>query len=140
MMKSTLLLVALSACLTPTDDVPACGDKCDGQDLEVARDLPEVCSSSEVIRIPRPVWDGNTSDTFSYGFRFKAPTTPGAPVLVYLPGGPGQGSMDTRPTSSRRAGATSPPTRAASAATGSRRCRPATTLAGSSRPTSSQAT
>jgi len=97
MMKSTLLLVALSACLTPTDDVPACGDKCDGQDLEVARDLPEVCSSSEVIRIPRPVWDGNTSDTFSYGFRFKAPTTPGAPVLVYLPGGPGQGSMDHPP-------------------------------------------
>src|SRR4029079_2561734 len=65
MMKLTTVVLALlcgAGCVSAiADDGPSCTDKCDGQDLEIARDLPAVCSSPEVIRIDRPVWDGNTS-------------------------------------------------------------------------------
>jgi len=91
---STLLLT--SCVIDGSDDSQCVGGKCDGyveEDLEIASDLPTECKGADVIRIERPsTADG--SDTFQYGFRFKAPITAGAPVLVYLPGGPGQSSMD----------------------------------------------
>jgi pimeloyl-ACP methyl ester carboxylesterase len=57
---------------------------------QLATDLPAVCSGPEIVRIPR-------ENGFSYGFRYKAPTRAGAPVLVYLPGGPGMTSIDQLP-------------------------------------------
>jgi pimeloyl-ACP methyl ester carboxylesterase len=62
--------------------------------LSIAANLPEHCKSSEIVRITVPVSrdDGSSATkgrTFSYGFRFKAPTVKGAPVIVLLPGGPG---------------------------------------------------
>lgn len=95
---STLLL---SSCVIDGSDPECTGGKCDGyveEDLELASDLPTVCKTSEIIRIERPTSsDRATTDTFSYGFRFKAPSVAGAPVIVYLPGGPGQTSMENPP-------------------------------------------
>jgi pimeloyl-ACP methyl ester carboxylesterase len=95
-----IALLSSNGCLgnDGDDPDPSCTGKCDGnEDIEIASDLPEVCKTAEVIRIERPVSESNTKDTFRYGFRFKAPTVEGAPVLVYLPGGPGQGAMDHAP-------------------------------------------
>ena len=82
----------------PAGEPPCTGNACaPDQDLEIAGDLPDACKTADVIRIQRPAWsDGTTDDTFRYGFRFKAPTGD-APVIVYLPGGPGQTSMDGPP-------------------------------------------
>lgn len=99
MQNTNLLVVALFGVTTTACMTAAAGDDVvGGQDLEVARDLPPECQSPEVMRIDRPATDDDPSDTFAYGFRYKAPTAPGAPVLVYLPGGPGQGSMASPPT------------------------------------------
>jgi pimeloyl-ACP methyl ester carboxylesterase len=106
MFKTPLLFtLSLTACVVGSGDdasAPQCsGGKCDyggDQDLEIAKDLAEHCTSNEVVRIARPVdSDHPDGDTFAFGFRFKAPTAVGAPVLVYLPGGPGQSSMDSPP-------------------------------------------
>jgi pimeloyl-ACP methyl ester carboxylesterase len=67
--------------------------------LALADSLPEQCASDEIVRIRRPVSSADPSrGSYAYGFRFKAPTAPGAPVLVYLPGGPGSSSTDKPPT------------------------------------------
>jgi pimeloyl-ACP methyl ester carboxylesterase len=66
--------------------------------LPLANDLPEVCKNPEVMRIDRPVTkDKSVPGTFSYGFRFKPAASEGGPVLVDLPGGPGQGSIADPP-------------------------------------------
>jgi pimeloyl-ACP methyl ester carboxylesterase len=66
--------------------------------VPLAADLPPHCSGDEVLRIDRPVdKDDASRGRFSYGFRFKAPTAPGAPVLVFLPGGPGSASTTEVP-------------------------------------------
>src|ERR1700733_7179751 len=70
-----------------------------GPELALATSLPASCAGPEIVRIDRPIAANDpTKGHFSYGFRFKAPTSPGAPVLVYLPGGPGMTSIDTIPT------------------------------------------
>lgn len=99
MMKTSFAFtLVLTACVTAPEDAATCAEgRCDSQDVEVADDLPAECSSSEIVRIERPVYGGDSNDDFAYGFRFKAPTTPGAPTIVYLPGGPGQSSMATPP-------------------------------------------
>jgi pimeloyl-ACP methyl ester carboxylesterase len=92
MTRTQLALMLLCSCA----DTPA-GEPAADQDLEIAGDLPDSCKTADVIRIERPTWsDGTTADTFRYGFRFK-PATGDAPVIVYLPGGPGQTSMDGPP-------------------------------------------
>src|SRR5262249_55735615 len=66
--------------------------------LALAPKLPAQCTGPEVFRIERPIAASDPSrGTFSYGYRFKAPSAAGAPVLVYLPGGPGMTSTDTVP-------------------------------------------
>lgn len=74
-----ILCLALAACTSP-----------DPGEYALAPDLPAVCSSPEIVRIPR-------ENGFSYGFRYKAPTRAGAPTLVYVPGGPGMTSIDQIP-------------------------------------------
>lgn len=67
-------------------------------ELPLASNLPAVCQDSEIFRLKRPISsDGLATGIFSYGFRFKAPTREGAPVLVFLPGGPGGTSIDDPP-------------------------------------------
>jgi len=78
-MKSLVIVLAACAAPAPPPATP---------ELALASDLPAVCSSPEIVRIPRG---------FPYAFRFKPPATPGAPVLVYLPGGPGMTSIDQVP-------------------------------------------
>jgi len=101
---SLLPLVSLIAgCVIDTtgDDTQCTGGKCDaGKDvnLPIASDLPDYCRSSEVFRIERPIASDHLVDgTYSYGFRFKAPASSDLPVFVYLPGGPGSGSMEMLP-------------------------------------------
>ncbi len=67
-----------------------------GPELALASSLPEACASPEVQRMVRPVSSQDSAlGRFSYGFRYKAPTTEGAPVVVMLPGGPGQAYIGT---------------------------------------------
>ena len=54
--------------------------------MALASSLPEYCSDPETIRIARPASSGDTK-TFPYGFRYRAPSAPDAPVVVFLPGG-----------------------------------------------------
>jgi pimeloyl-ACP methyl ester carboxylesterase len=62
--------------------------------LALASGLPDYCSGPEIVRISRPASSADAhAKTFGYGFRYKAPSAPNAPVVVFLPGGPGQGSM-----------------------------------------------
>jgi pimeloyl-ACP methyl ester carboxylesterase len=99
MTRTQIAFLLLCSCAdTPAGEPMCVGDACaPDQDLEIASDLPDSCKTADVIRIARPAWsDGSTDDTFRYGFRFKAPTGD-APVLVFLPGGPGQTSMDGPP-------------------------------------------
>ncbi|MGE0867134.1 MAG: alpha/beta hydrolase [Kofleriaceae bacterium] len=105
-LSSVVLSIALlPACLSGQDAAtdPSCtGGKCDGTgddgDLDLASELPEHCSLDEIVRITRPVASDKLVDgSFSYGFRYKAPATPDAPVLVYLPGGPGSASTSRTP-------------------------------------------
>jgi pimeloyl-ACP methyl ester carboxylesterase len=70
----------------------------DANTLALAADLPAQCSGSEIVRIDRPASMNDPSmGHFSYGYRFKAPTTAGAPVMVFLPGGPGMPSTNEIP-------------------------------------------
>ncbi|MGE3457175.1 MAG: hypothetical protein AB7O24_18830 [Kofleriaceae bacterium] len=98
MMRKQLFSVVLSiallpACFSGEDSAPdpACtGGKCDGVgndgELEIASELPEQCSLDEIVRITRPVASDNLAEgSYSYAFRYKAATSPGAPVLVYTP-------------------------------------------------------
>jgi pimeloyl-ACP methyl ester carboxylesterase len=95
------------ACITLT----ACGSVSDSREapptlseivatteMALADTLPEQCQGPELLRVKRTFLLGNSKSTFSYGFRFKAPSKPGAPVLVYLPGGPGSTSTEAPPT------------------------------------------
>jgi pimeloyl-ACP methyl ester carboxylesterase len=67
--------------------------------MDAAPTLPAHCSSPEVRRIPRPASTNDpTLGRFSYRFRYKPPAAPGAPVLVFLPGGPGQTSTEDPPS------------------------------------------
>ncbi len=93
-MKLALLAAVLAACATtaggsdPAPEPPV---------LALAADLPAVCDGPEMVRITRPVaTDDPSLGTFSYGFRYK-PAAAGAPVLVYVPGGPGMTSIDQVP-------------------------------------------
>jgi pimeloyl-ACP methyl ester carboxylesterase len=99
-----LIFSILPACLAgPEDSDPSCtGGKCDGSfdegNLAIAADLPAHCDSPELMRIARPVAsDGLVRGVYGYGFRFKAPATPEAPVIVFLPGGPGSSSTEAPP-------------------------------------------
>jgi pimeloyl-ACP methyl ester carboxylesterase len=68
-------------------------------ELELAATLPPQCTGPDIHRVERPATLLDpVVGRFSYGYRFKAPTAEGAPVLVYLPGGPGMTSTDTIPT------------------------------------------
>ena len=99
----TRLSAELAILLTCATFVPSCTDGDDncynGEcDLALASELPEQCSLA-MIRIERPVSsDDLVGGSYSYGFRFKAPTEPSAPVLVFLPGGPGQSSTSQVPS------------------------------------------
>jgi pimeloyl-ACP methyl ester carboxylesterase len=60
--------------------------------------LPEPCAAPEVRRINRPASSEDpTLGRFAYRFVYQPPGTPGAPVLVLLPGGPGDTSMQGPP-------------------------------------------
>jgi pimeloyl-ACP methyl ester carboxylesterase len=90
--KRTMMAASISVALT------ACGQMKTDDNVGLSANLPEQCSSSEIVRIPRPISSIDaTLGSFSYAFRFKAPTAGGAPVLVYLPGGPGVTSIDQVP-------------------------------------------
>jgi pimeloyl-ACP methyl ester carboxylesterase len=81
----------MTACASSSDDHAAGGESAIEEDaLVLASQLPAQCASPEIVRVKRPVAsDGAAPGTWSYGYRFKAPATPGAPVIVALPGGPG---------------------------------------------------
>ncbi len=108
-LSTNLFIISIGTVLLPScfidaasDDENCVGAKCDGygeeEDLRIASALPEHCGSDEAFRIDRPVSSEQVVDgEYSYGFRYKAASKPGAPVLVYLPGGPGQASMDHAP-------------------------------------------
>src|SRR5688572_16628226 len=64
----------------------------------IATNLPEHCKGPEMMRVDRAVATERPElGKFSYGFRFKAPSIPSMPVLVYLPGGPGVTSTEDAP-------------------------------------------
>jgi pimeloyl-ACP methyl ester carboxylesterase len=66
--------------------------------IELAAVLPAQCTGNELFRVTRPVVMGEPSyGTWSYGYRFKPPTKANAPVLVYIPGGPGEPSTGAVP-------------------------------------------
>jgi len=68
-------------------------------EMAAAPMLPAHCSSEEVRWIPRPAsTDDPTLGRFSYRFRYRPARAPGAPVLVFLPGGPGLTSTETPPS------------------------------------------
>jgi pimeloyl-ACP methyl ester carboxylesterase len=83
----------------PSDDGPkqppsALG----GDELALASTLPSQCAGPEIVRIARPVTQGDAaSGRYSYGFRYKPASRAGAPVVVYMPGGPGMTSTDAPP-------------------------------------------
>ena len=99
-------LLAAGCSIVSTGTDPHCtGGKCDGYggddpELAIASDLPPQCAGDEIVRISRPIDDdGATPGHFRYGFRYKAPTTDGAPVVVVLPGGPGGAATPAPPDS-----------------------------------------
>lgn len=88
-MKMTLAsMLMLTACAVADEsdlDGPG-GGKSDGA---------ATCATSEVRRIERPVIPGaSKSKKFSYAFRVSPGTDPNAPTVIYLPGGPGQTSIE----------------------------------------------
>lgn len=94
------MLAVLSGCgvstATTTDD-PSINEG-RSTSLALASDLADHCTSEEVIRLDRVVEVGSVETHFSYGFRYKAPIVPGAPVIVSLPGGPGGAAMGELPS------------------------------------------
>jgi pimeloyl-ACP methyl ester carboxylesterase len=96
-MRSALLLalcVAFFGCSAGAEQEESTEAAVASPELALSNALAEHCSGSEIHRIERQAPDGRH---FSYGYRFKAPTGRDAPVLVFLPGGPGAGSMDAPP-------------------------------------------
>jgi pimeloyl-ACP methyl ester carboxylesterase len=88
-------LLFLAGCsASSTDDEAQDSEVVASGDVALSASLPVHCTGPEMVRIARPATDGKT---FAYGFRFKAPTKPGAPVVVSLPGGPGQSSTESPP-------------------------------------------
>lgn len=54
----------------------------------------DPCQLSDVIRIQRPVHPGDPkSPTFKYAFRFIQEGDPNLPVIIFMPGGPGEASI-----------------------------------------------
>src|SRR5688572_10103197 len=91
LLLSTVFTVACSSETANKSDAEGNDSEVVARDaLLIARELPEQCASPEIVRLKRPVAsDGTAQGTWSYGYRFKAPATEGAPVIVALPGGPG---------------------------------------------------
>ena len=55
----------------------------------------QTCNDSQVESIDRPFYPGTqNSRTFTYNFRYLA-ASPGKPTLVYIPGGPGETSINS---------------------------------------------
>lgn len=100
--RSSLLLLLpffAVACSAEADEPAANDSEVRANALPLAHELPEQCASPEIVRLTRPVAsDDQAKGTWSYGYRFKAPTQPGAPVLVSLPGGPGGSATGAVPT------------------------------------------
>jgi len=102
-MRSSLCLVVFSAFLlagcaseTAADGIADEANITGGSEtLALAAELPEHCASPEIRRVDRTVT--GTSKHFAYGYRYKAATNPGAPVMVFLPGGPGSSSSEMTP-------------------------------------------
>jgi pimeloyl-ACP methyl ester carboxylesterase len=93
-----LVLLTAAGCAASSSDESgvANADIVAPNQLALASTLPDYCSGPEIVRIPRPASSADAhAKTFEYGFRYKAPSAPNAPVVVFLPGGPGQGSMDS---------------------------------------------
>jgi pimeloyl-ACP methyl ester carboxylesterase len=58
-------------------------------------DEPAACTTSEVRSIERPLApDAPKAGAFTYKFRVSPGTDPAAPVVIFLPGGPGQTSIE----------------------------------------------
>lgn len=95
LITSLVLLTAVGCAASSSNDSSAANADIIAAptELALASNLAEHCSGPEVVRISRPASNGDTK-TFEYGFRYKAPSSPDAPVVVFLPGGPGQGSME----------------------------------------------
>jgi pimeloyl-ACP methyl ester carboxylesterase len=88
----------VAACAAPPDETSSAGSEVGaGSHLPLASSLPAQCATAEIARIERPVAsDGTAGGKWRYGYRYR-PAEPGMPVLVYLPGGPGQASTDSPP-------------------------------------------
>ncbi|MDQ3339437.1 MAG: alpha/beta hydrolase [Myxococcota bacterium] len=84
---ASLLLVSACAVADDSDlDANGGGGKADDA---------AACTTREVRRIERPVIPGaSKSKKFSYAFRVSPGTDPNAPTVIFLPGGPGQTSIE----------------------------------------------
>ena len=58
----------------------------------VSQALPSYCNSETVHEITRPY--ANSSGTFTYRYSIGSEVQPNDPVVIFVPGGPGQTSMD----------------------------------------------
>ncbi|MEM6296470.1 MAG: alpha/beta hydrolase [Myxococcota bacterium] len=86
-------------------DASSCeeGEKCDAPEDPAKRPLPAQsvepqghCAAEEIVRIERPLDVSDPSaGSFSYAYRIARGTDPSAPVVVRIPGGPGQSSSQT---------------------------------------------
>lgn len=56
--------------------------------------LPSYCNSEAVQIIDRPLLPVKNSPTFKYRFSKSLREDPNAPIIIFVPGGPGQTSMD----------------------------------------------
>lgn len=95
---SSLLLLGATGCAASASHDNAGAASADvtaPDEVALAADLPDHCHDPEVVRISRPISSTRTDrGTFEWGFRYRAPSAPDMPTIVYLPGGPGQGSMN----------------------------------------------
>jgi pimeloyl-ACP methyl ester carboxylesterase len=58
------------------------------------RKLPSHCSSSSVHQIERPIYPDSIGPTFTYRFNVSQREDKNSPLIIFIPGGPGQTSMD----------------------------------------------
>ncbi len=56
--------------------------------------LPSRCSTEATRIIDRPIFSGKQSATFKYRFGISLREDPNAPLIIFVPGGPGQTSME----------------------------------------------
>ncbi len=56
--------------------------------------LPTRCSTEATRTIDRPIFSGKPSATFKYRFGISLRENTDAPLIIFVPGGPGQTSMD----------------------------------------------